>query len=159
MAAALREILAADHARLDELLRNCAPTIDPASYAEFREGLLRHIGIEERILFPELRKHHGVIPLEQQLHRDHAALTALLVPPPSPREIEQLAGILERHNEIEESSDGLYDLVERLAGSELPSVLERVQSFAAIPVAPHSDTPLLRRTIDQLLREAEHGRR
>jgi hypothetical protein len=46
--------LAGDHVRLDALLRRAtAPrAIDEAAYAEFRAGLLRHIGMEEKILLP-----------------------------------------------------------------------------------------------------------
>ena len=48
-----------------------------------RTGLLRHIGMEEKILFPAARRLvHGeiVTSVIAQLHLDHAALTALLVP-------------------------------------------------------------------------------
>ena len=51
--------LAADHARLDELLRVAGArpdAIDRPSYAAFRAGLLRHIGLEEKILFPAARR-------------------------------------------------------------------------------------------------------
>ena len=112
MAGWLHEYLAADHARLDRLLTH------ETGYPEFRRGLLRHIGIEGRILFPVLRKHRGLTPLEQQLHRDHAVLAALLVPPPTSNEIAQIVAILEPHNAIEECADGLYDLI-RGGGSDV----------------------------------------
>ena len=124
------------------------------SYAAFRHGLLRHISIEERVLFPELRKRRGTTPLEQKLHRDHAALAALLVPPPSSAEIYQIAAILTVHNDLEEQSGGLYELIESLAGDELSSLMERVHAIPDVPVAPHVDTPLVRRTIEQLVRES-----
>jgi hypothetical protein len=155
----LQSVLAADHARLDLLLANCLSEIDEPSYAAFRSGLLRHIGIEERILFPELRKRRGVTPLEQQLHRDHAALAALLVPPPTPRELHQIVEILQPHNAAEEGVEGLYDLIDTMCSGELPSLLERVQTFPEIPVAPHADTPLVRATIERLVRDAAEGRR
>jgi len=76
----LHEFLSADHARLDALLETCMRTDENwrESYDAFRRGLLRHISIEERVLFPELRKRRGTTSLEQKLHRDHAALAALL---------------------------------------------------------------------------------
>ena len=126
-----------------------------AGYEEFRRGLLRHISIEERVLFPELRKRRGTTPLEQKLHRDHAALAALLVPPPSSVEIHQIATILTVHNELEERADGLYELIESLAGDELATLMDRVHAIPPVPVAPHVDTPLVRSTIEQLVREAE----
>ena len=156
MASDLHAFLARDHERLDALLDECrrAEGVDCLEqYDEFRRGLLRHIGIEERVLFPELRKRRGVTSLEQQLHRDHAALAALLVPPPSRAEIEQITAILETHNRLEEDPGGLYEIIEELAGEELAAVMERVHAIPAIPLAPFSDTPLLRRTIEQLLRD------
>lgn len=126
-----------------------------ASYEEFRRGLLRHISIEERVLFPELRKRRGTTPLEQKLHRDHAALAALLVPPPSSLEIQQIAAILTVHNELEEQADGLYEVIESLAGDELAALMSRVHAIPPVPVAPHVDTPLVRSTIEQLVREAQ----
>jgi hemerythrin superfamily protein len=152
----LHQLLSLDHARLDALLETCMRGDEDwlASYEEFRRGLLRHISIEERVLFPELRKRRGTTSLEQKLHRDHAALAALLVPPPSPAEIRQIAAILTVHNELEERAGGLYDDVESLAGDKLSALIARVHAIPAVRVAPHVDSPLVRNTIEQLLREA-----
>lgn len=152
MAGDLHEFLARDHERLDALLRACLQGSDE-SYAEFRAGLLRHISIEERVLFPELRKRGVGQAMEQQLHRDHAALAALLVLPPSRVEIEQIAAILEVHNEIEENGGGLYELVESLAGDELVALMARVHAIPVVRLAPHVDNALVRSTIKTLLRE------
>lgn len=160
MAGELLDFLSRDHERLDSLLSACLGAEDEndqESYAEFRRGLLRHIAIEERVLFPELRKHRGITPLEQQLHRDHAALAALLVPPPSLTEIGQIAAILKVHNGVEESIGGLYELIESLTGREIIPLMARVHAIPEVRVAPHVDTPLVRRTIEQLMREAAEG--
>ena len=125
------------------------------SYDAFRRGLLRHISIEERVLFPELRKRRGTTALEQKLHRDHAALAALLVPPPSSVEIHRIAAILTVHNDLEEREGGLYEIIESLAGEELSTMMARVHAIPQVPVAPHVDTPFVRSTIEQLVREAE----
>jgi hemerythrin superfamily protein len=156
--AELHAFLATDHEQLDALLdelRREEGAIPAARWDEFRRGLLRHIGIEERVLFPELRRRHGPTPLERQLHRDHAALAALLVPPPTHAEIEQIVAVLTTHNTLEEETGGLYELVETLAAEELSALVARVETFPSIPVAPFTDSPLLRRTIEQLLRERE----
>ena len=137
----LHDYLSDDHERLDALL-NAALGGDDDAYAEFRRGLLRHIGIEERILFPLVRS-----PLTEKLHRDHAALAALLVPPPTRAEIEQIRAILSEHNLLEEDAGGLYEQVENLVD------MEKVEAFPQIPTAPYTDSPLLRQTIEQLLRE------
>lgn len=131
----VRDYLTRDHQRLDALL-----TIE--TFEEFRAGLLRHIGIEEKILFPLLGRES---PLVQQLHRDHAALGGLLVPPPTPVEIQQIRVILDEHNPLEEADTGLYALLDR------QDLMERVRNFPQVPLAPHVDSPLVRKTIEQLL--------
>jgi|SRR5687768_8143675 len=151
MAAELHEFLTRDHERLDKLLEE--------DYGEFRRGLLRHISIEERVLFPELRRRRGVTEIEKQLHRDHAALAALLVPPPTAVEIGQIKSILSIHNEIEEENGGLYEIIESLTGDELSALMERVHAIPEVPVMPNVDSPIVRSSIATLLREAEDGRK
>jgi hemerythrin superfamily protein len=158
---ALHELLTHDHEHLDALLASMIGTgeaIDPRAYAEFRRGLLRHIGIEEKIIFPVVRRAGVDLPLIEQLHRDHALLAALLVPPPTPFEIEAIRAILAAHNPLEEDAGGLYGRIEALAGEELTDLLGRVTAFPEPRLAPHSDNGVLRRTIAQLTLEAEQGR-
>jgi hypothetical protein len=155
----LHAFLSDDHERLDALLTACLEKIDPEKYDEFRRGLLRHIGIEELVLFPLLRRSQGATELEVQLHRDHAALSALLMPPPTAVELRQIAAILEAHNVLEESSGGLYEIIEGLAGDELDALMAKVHAVPPVRVAKQADSPVLRRTIEQLLREADEGRR
>ena len=52
--ASLHDFLAADHVRLDGLLTvaRAGDRIDADAYEQFRAGLLRHIGMEEKILLP-----------------------------------------------------------------------------------------------------------
>ena len=149
--AELHELLSKDHQRLDALL-------DEATYSEFRRGLLRHIGIEERLLFPIVRKRGGATAVVEQLHRDHAALAALLVPPPTATGIAQIRALLEEHNPLEEGPEGIYQHVETLAAGALGDLIASVEAFPQIPVAPYSDTEILRNSTEQLLREAEEGR-
>jgi hypothetical protein len=156
MRSGLHDFLSRDHERLGALLSSCRAADGPipeAVYSEFRKGLLRHIGIEERVLFPELRKQRGVTELELRLHRDHAALAALLVPPPSRTELDHIAAILDAHNELEESDGGLYDVIEAIAADELPSLMQRVHAIPEIPLAPYADTEITRGTIEKLLRD------
>lgn len=159
MATELHAFLARDHERLDALLLRCRDAVDPDAYDAFRRGLLRHIAIEERVLFPLLRASRGTTELEQQLHRDHAALAALLVPPPSIAEIAGIAAILEVHNALEERDGGLYAQVEHVANNELSSLMSRVQAIPAVRITPHADTPIVRSRIAQLVRDAEEGHR
>ena len=162
MAADLHELLSRDHERLDSLLTECLQpdgTIDMEPYSEFRRGLLRHIGIEEKILFPEVRRRRGDSDVERQLHRDHAVLAALLVPPPTAKEIALIREVLEQHNPLEEDQGGLYEVFEHLAGDDLGELMERVRAYPEVRVSPHSDSAILRSSLEQLLREADEGRR
>lgn len=157
----LHDFLTRDHERLDALLALCldgGSVIPKEPYDEFRRGLLRHIGIEERVLFPMLRSKHGLTVVERQLHRDHAALAALLVPPPGRWELEQIAGILAGHNDLEERVEGMYELVERTAGESLQELLDRAHAIPQTRVAAHTDSSLLRATITQLLEKAAKDR-
>ena len=65
-----------DHQRLDRLRKG-------GSWWEFRGGLLRHIGLEEKILLPDARRRRGGEPLPEtaRLREDHGILATLLVPP------------------------------------------------------------------------------
>ena len=158
----LQDLLSRDHERLDALLKSALRTdgsIDDASYSAFRSGLLWHIGVEERVLLPAIRRHRPDSDVEKQLHRDHAALAALLVPPPTAAEIDAIRTILEAHNPLEEGANGFYADAEELLGDEMPSILERIRAYPQVRLAPHADTEVTRRSIAQLMREAEEGRR
>ncbi len=159
----LYEYLAQDHARLHALLRASvtpAGAIDPAPYAGFRAGLVRHISIEERMLLPTARQLRGgePLPIAEQLKRDHAALAALLVPPPTPQLVATIDALLARHNELEEGPGGVYEVCERLARDELEALTERLRAAPDVPLAPHVDSPLVRAHIAQLLEAAYASR-
>jgi hypothetical protein len=111
-------------------------------YAEFRKGLLRHIAIEEKILFPAISGSAGSTysGLTGRLRLDHGALVSLLVPPPSQPIIATIRMILAAHNLLEEDPGGLYDIFERIAGSD-EKMLERLENVPEIPVLPHNEKP------------------
>jgi Hemerythrin HHE cation binding domain len=158
----LRELLERDHARLDALLGAAHPDsgpIDEAAYEEFRGGLLRHIGIEEKILLPAARRLRGGQPLDvaRQLRADHGALAALMVPTPTQPIVMTLKRLLAEHNALEEGPAGLYACCEALAQAELPALLARIRAAPPVPTAPHYDGPRAFAAIDRLLGAA--GRR
>src|SRR5262245_35531822 len=146
MSGPLYRFLAADHARLDIVLR-CAIAvpgqIDRAAYAEFRSGLLKHIGMEEKILLPAAQRVRGgePLPLAAKLRLDHGALAALLVPTPTPAIISALRTILTAHNPREERPGGTYEVCEQLVGPEADALLARLQNAPEVPVSPHADSP------------------
>lgn len=157
----LHEFLTRDHERLDALLAAALRPdgyVDKESFDEFRRGLLTHIGIEEKILFPEMRRRRGPSPLEEQLHREHALLAALLVLSPTPEVIAEIREILERHNPLEENAGGMYHVVEDLTGEELADIVGRAREYPLVRTAPYSDSKVLRDAIERLRREAEEGR-
>jgi len=159
----IRRFLADDHDRLDVLLGSAvtpAGEIDFASYKEFRAGLLRHIGIEEKILFPASQRANGGSPhpTVARLHRDHGALALLLVPTPTADIVAEIRSILDGHNEIEEGKDGVYADCDRLLGDELEAVLERLKTYPPVKVAPHFDGPGVVRRADDALRAVTRGR-
>jgi hypothetical protein len=134
--------LADDHARLEGLLQTATArpdSIDSEPYAAFRAGLLKHIGMEEKILLPAAQRMRGGEPLEiaAKLRLDHGALAALLVPSPTPSIVAAIRAILEAHNPIEEGPDGLYAQCERLLGAEADEVLTQLQTAPEVKVARH----------------------
>jgi hypothetical protein len=144
----ISRFLIADHARLDALLRRAFVTpgrIDHDAYAAFRKGLLRHIGMEEKILLPAAQRARGgePLPFATRLRLDHGALAALLVPSPTAAIGNAIRTILERHNALEEGPEGVYEACEQLAGAEADAVLAALRAAPEVPVHPHVDTPLV----------------
>lgn len=116
-------MLAADHARLDELLSRAVADparIDPAAYDAFRRGLLKHIAMEEKILLPAAQRLGGNHPLAvaARLRLEHGAIAALLVPTATPAIVAALKTILSTHNALEEGAGGLYQTCDRIAAGQ-----------------------------------------
>ena len=137
-----------DHRRLEGLLDRATARpgeYEMESYALFRRGLLRHIKMEETILLPTAQKARGgePLPIAAKIRLDHGAITALMVPPPSPTIIAALRKILADHDALEESPGGLYEACEQLTANEVESLLEKARSTAEVPVHPHNDKPFV----------------
>ena len=137
----IHDLLAADHRRLEGLLERADRDAD--AYVAFRGGLLRHIGMEEKILLPAARRANGGQPLAEaaRLRRDHGKLAALLVPSPRPDLLAEIRAILEPHDAIEEGPDGVYAACERLIGADEQAVYDALVAAPAVPLAPHFDGP------------------
>ena len=140
--------LADDHERLDALLERAMSdpeNIDMSAYAQFRSGLLKHIGMEEKILLPAARRIRGgePLPVAAKLRLDHGALTALLVPSPTASIVAAIRAILKAHNPIEENPGGIYDQCEELAGAEAEQILRQLQEAPEVRVLAHVDTPFV----------------
>jgi hypothetical protein len=149
-------ILSEDHTRLDALLERATAdpsAIDRVAYAAFRGGLLRHIAMEEKVLFADVRARGTpeLVALVKQLHADHAAIASLLVPPPTPELIATLRSVLVEHNPLEEGRGGLYDACDALAGNAVEAVIARMGAIPAVRASEHLDEPRIHEHIARML--------
>lgn len=159
----LARFFISDHRRLDEILRSAtavAGHVDPVRFEEFRGGLLRHIGMEEKVLLPAARRAQGgqQLSVARLLRADHGAIAALLVPTPTPEGVERLLSVLQPHNAVEEEPGGLYETCDRLLTREAPAILEELRAFPSVPLAPHQDSALVERHIAEVLDLARKAR-
>jgi hypothetical protein len=154
--------LAEDHRRLDALFQSASADphhIDRTAYEQFRAGLLRHIGMEEKILLPAAQRLNGGTPLSMaaKLRLDHGALAALLMPTPTSAVIKTIHGILADHNAVEEGAGGLYELCDGLAGMEAEQLLAALRAAPGVAVMPHNDSPAVMNTVRRTLERAGYA--
>lgn len=145
MPSSFAQLLEDDHRRLDALLDRAVAdpeVIDRESYDAFRAGLLRHIGIEEKLVMPSLRAKGGdAAALAAIIREEHSAIALLLVPPPTHALVGEIRSLLVQHNPREEGDDGLYSLADRLLGDELEATLQKAEAYPPVPPAPYRDGP------------------
>lgn len=135
-----------DHRRLEALLAQTVADpdhFDHEAYRRFRGGLLRHIGIEEKILLAEARKRLGgePHPSAHGLRIEHGAIASLLVPTPDHALMAELAGLLNGHNLLEEGPDLAYAQCEALLGDDAPALLRKILDFPEPKMNRHYDGP------------------
>jgi hypothetical protein len=153
--------LTADHHRLEALLDEATADperFDAAAFERFRAGLLRHIGIEEKILLPDARRRRGGEPLavHRRLRVDHSALVSLCVPTPSHAIAAEIRGLLARHDALEVGPGALYAVCDALAGDEAAAVVARMRLAPEVPLAPHFDGHGVYRRAEDALAAASH---
>jgi hypothetical protein len=140
----IERFMAEDHASIDRSLAASERpdgSIDELAYARFRHDLLRHIGMEEKILLPYARRRRGGEPLviAAQLRKDHSEIARLLVRSPSPARLDALRALLAQHNAIEEGSTGLYAACDALASEGSSAIVEQLHSQPTVPLAAYYD--------------------
>jgi hypothetical protein len=155
------QYLEQDHMRMDDALRratDCGEPFDSAAYMDFRGALLRHIGIEEKILFPAARAANSGDPLQhiEQLHLDHGAIGALLVPTPTGRIVEAIKTILRVHNVIEEGEGGLYERCEELL-PDAGAILVRIQAAPPVRMSAYVDNAVAMHSLRAALKRAGYS--
>lgn len=158
----IQQELSGDHVRLRALLARAMSDpsrIDVAAYNDFRAGLLRHIAMEEKVLFRDARDRRNgePLPVTKQLHADHAAIASLLVPPPTHALLATIRDILVEHDPLEEGPDGLYAQCERFAGRDVDDVLARMHAIPPVRIAQHVDEPRIHDHIARMLAARRGG--
>jgi hypothetical protein len=147
--------MADDHRRLEALLDRAGATnpIDAALFEQFRAGLLRHIGMEEKVLLPAVRRARGgaALPLARQLRLDHGAIAAMLVPSPTPTGIQRLRALLALHDALEEGTAGVYADCDQLLAAEATALIGQLRDYPPVRTAPHHDGPAVERHIAETL--------
>lgn len=143
----LHEFFENDHRQIDGLLKKALAqpdVIEMKYYLEFRTRLLRHIKMEEKILFPAAKKINPEVIKEviPQYRLEHGAITALMVPPPTLSLIKVIHYILEKHNLAEEEPGGLYDICEALTKNQSQELLEELMTTKEVPVHPPNPAPI-----------------
>jgi hypothetical protein len=137
--------MASEHALLDELLQTAAGKSGiegREAYQRFRERLLRHIRIEERILLPmAARKRGEALAIAPRLRLDHGALAALLMLPPVNHAFHAVRVVLDAHNPLEEIEGGVYEQCENLVGSEVNELMAEIAATPRLPVSSWVDSP------------------
>ena len=128
-----------DHRRIEDILDKATEDINAIGledYHRFRTGLLKHIKMEEKILFPAAQKANGgqALPLAAKLRLDHGAITALMVVPPTPEVIRVLRHVLDKHDVLEEEPGGMYDVCATLTAGETQLILEQLEKATEVPV-------------------------
>ncbi len=78
----ITDFLVKDHGRLEALLESAVArvgSVDQGTYDQFQAGLLRHIGMKEKILLPAAQRIRGgePLPIAAKLRLDHGAIASL----------------------------------------------------------------------------------
>lgn len=153
-----------DHREIDALLSEALSDdgFAPEPFARFRERLLRHIGIEEKILFPAARRLDPGRDADRlaRLRVDHGALTSLLVPTPDRDLANEIRALLPEHNKIEEDDEGVYDTcIDALDADDALEVLRAARARRPVPTTGYFDGQGTVRTAAKALAKARRSRR
>jgi len=156
----ITDYLLEDHRAIEALLaRARGGTFDLEAFTEMRKRLLRHIGVEEKVLFPAvLARDPGALPDAKQLKIEHAALGSLLVPTPDLALATEIATILAVHDEREETPGGVYERCERALGETSFELAVRARAVPPVRASAYLDRPGLRRTASEALAAATRAR-
>ncbi len=144
--ASITRFLEEDHRRLERLLESTLDSsgcVQRMPYDCFRAGLLRHIGIEEKMLLPAVQRRRGgePLPIAAKLRLDHGAIAALLMLTPTSGVLATLRSILKQHDLLEEGPEGVYQTCDTLLRDEVDQLMVRLCAAPDVTVLPCSDAP------------------
>lgn len=156
----LHRFFAADHQRLDGLLTRSVTgsgPVDLETFGAFRAGILRHIGMEEKVLFTAAREARGgrPLPIAARLRVDHGAIAALLVPTPTRDLVAEIRSVLGPHNRREEEPGGAYEACDEALGPVAAArLVAELRAFPVPPLKAYNDGPEVFRHIEANLDRA-----
>lgn len=158
MSGPIARFLSEDHDRLEALLSEATADpdrIEPVAYETFRASLLRHIGIEEKILATAFRTSGPPDPefeaLARVLRIDHGAIASLLVPSPTHALVREIRSILRPHNGLEEGETGFYAQCDARLAGQAEELVARMRAYPPVPTVAHNDGPRVHRTAAEAL--------
>lgn len=127
--------------------------LDLAAYTAFRETMLRHIGIEEKLLLAGLREAQVQFAPAWAIHRDHAALASLMSAEPDLALALEVARLVDTHMTLEEGPQGLFSVCARSLSEE--ALVVGAHAYPEVKPAPWSKAEWLPRTVQAALELAE----
>jgi len=156
----ITDYLLADHREIEAwLARARGDELALEAFTEMRKRLLRHIAIEEKVLFPAVRaRDPAALPDARQIKIEHAALGSLLVPTPDLALAAEIAALLAVHDEREESPGGVYARCEAAVAEISAELAVRARAFPEVRASAYLDRPGQRRTAREALEAASRTR-
>lgn len=144
------------HRRLDWLLGEAVgdqQRLDAGAYTAFRETMLRHIGIEEKVLLAGLREAGVPWSRAAAIHREHAAFAALLAGEPDLAVALEVDRLFTQHLRLEEGPEGLFATCQRALSAEV--LVVSAHAYPRVRPAPWSKAPWIPRTVETALELAD----
>jgi iron-sulfur cluster repair protein YtfE (RIC family) len=146
MSTPITSFLTEDHARCDELFAQMEEAAHGgdgkalgALFASFRQATLRHLRVEEDVLFPALEAEAGPLPPVRVMLAEHAQMRGLLDELAAAAEqgdTDELTGlaqtllvVMEQHNLKEQNI--LYPMADQALAPRASALLDTMRAFPA----------------------------
>lgn len=152
----LRALLEADHRGIQRLLEasRSGSGVDLEAYDAFRARLLRHMAIEDELLFRAASAARGGAAFDPRLQLEHRAMATLLLPTPDRALLSEIRELMLDHDEREDREGGAYDRCESLLGERIEGLVDAARTYPFAPLPPRHDGEGTARTASDALRLA-----